>query len=248
MRNLVKPNSMTPHLIDTTERSDALVVRHRDLQSTHDPGSYVLVVDDESVVRDFLRGCLEESGYVVKQAASAAEALEMMVAKPASVVLVDITMPGQDGLWLAERLHAHWPQTAIIMAAAVDDLQSVHLNPKIGAAAYITKPIAHAELLQIVRRVSAPPSDGGSLSEDSAPSSQELKTPHRTHQTKIEIEAEYTLEYPVRCSACGERITTVKAVRLLRTYVNFTSTLPRRGRVIACPHCLAVIPAELTNF
>jgi len=237
---------MTHHVNDTPALDDELVVRHRDVQSTHDPGSYVLVVDDESAVRDFLTGCLEESGYVVKQAASAAEALEMMVAKPASVVLVDIRTPDQDGLWLAERLHAHWPQTAIIMATAVDDLQSVRENREIGAAAYITKPIAHAELLQIVRRVSAPPSDGGSLSEDSAPSSQELQTPHRTHETKIE--AEYTLEYPVRCSACGERITTVKAVRLLRTYVNFTSTLPRRGRVIACPHCLAVIPAELTNF
>ena len=62
------------------------------------------------------------------------------------------------------------------------------------------------------------------------------------------FEAEYTLECPVRCPVCGERITTVRAVRLLRLTVNFTSTLPRRGRVIACPQCLAVIPAELTNF
>jgi DNA-directed RNA polymerase subunit RPC12/RpoP len=62
------------------------------------------------------------------------------------------------------------------------------------------------------------------------------------------IEAEYTLECPVRCPACGEKLTTVKAVRLIRGQVNFTSTLPRRGRVIACPHCLAIIPAELSNF
>lgn len=62
------------------------------------------------------------------------------------------------------------------------------------------------------------------------------------------IEAEYTLETPVRCPACGERITTLKAVRLVRAQVNFTSTLPRRGRVIACPNCLAIVPAELTNF
>ena len=61
-------------------------------------------------------------------------------------------------------------------------------------------------------------------------------------------EAEYTLESPVRCPACGERMTSIKAVRLIRAQVNFTSTLPRRGRVMVCPHCLAVIPAELTNF
>src|SRR5436305_2113668 len=62
------------------------------------------------------------------------------------------------------------------------------------------------------------------------------------------FEAEYALESPVRCPACGERITTVRAVRLLRAKVNFTSTLPRRGRVITCPQCLAIVPGELTNF
>ena len=61
-------------------------------------------------------------------------------------------------------------------------------------------------------------------------------------------EAEYALETPVRCPACGELVTSLKAVRLIRTRVNFTSTLPRRGRVVACPHCLAILPAELTNF
>jgi DNA-directed RNA polymerase subunit RPC12/RpoP len=61
-------------------------------------------------------------------------------------------------------------------------------------------------------------------------------------------EAEYLLESPVKCPSCGERMTTVNAVRLLRSQVNFTSTLPRRGRVVTCPHCFSVIPAELTNL
>jgi hypothetical protein len=63
-----------------------------------------------------------------------------------------------------------------------------------------------------------------------------------------EAEAEYTLESPARCPACGERTASLKAFRLIRAQVNFTSTLPRRGRILACPHCLAVIPGELTNF
>jgi predicted RNA-binding Zn-ribbon protein involved in translation (DUF1610 family) len=62
------------------------------------------------------------------------------------------------------------------------------------------------------------------------------------------IEAEYALEWPVRCPSCGETISRLKAVRLLRTQVNFTSTLPRRGRVVVCPNCYVVLPAELTNF
>lgn len=63
-----------------------------------------------------------------------------------------------------------------------------------------------------------------------------------------QFEAEYSLEHPVRCHACGEMLTTLKAIRLLRTEVNFTSTLPRRGRVMVCPRCLVLVPAELSNL
>jgi hypothetical protein len=63
-----------------------------------------------------------------------------------------------------------------------------------------------------------------------------------------EAEAEYTLEYPVKCPWCNADLEILKVVRLLRTRVNFTSTLPRRGRVIACPHCQKVISAELAGF
>ena len=74
------------------------------------------MVDDESVVRRFLTRCLESWRYTVQQAASAVEALDMMEANPASVVLCDIRMPGHDGLWLVERLRAQWPTTPVIMA------------------------------------------------------------------------------------------------------------------------------------
>ena len=62
------------------------------------------------------------------------------------------------------------------------------------------------------------------------------------------FDAVYRLESPVRCPHCGDTISMLKAVRLLRDQVNFTSTLPRRGRVVACPSCQAVLPAELTNL
>jgi hypothetical protein len=62
------------------------------------------------------------------------------------------------------------------------------------------------------------------------------------------IEATYTLEAPVKCPSCHTHVSALKAVRLLRSHVNFTSTLPRRGRVLICPECHAIVPAELTNF
>ena len=61
-------------------------------------------------------------------------------------------------------------------------------------------------------------------------------------------EAEYTLEYPARCPHCAAESEVLRVVRLLRTRVNFTSTLPRRGRVISCPECTTIIAAELVGF
>jgi len=234
---------MTPHSVDGIAPDETVHEGRGDGPQPRDASSYVLVVDDEPVVRQFVTRCLTSWGYIVKQAGNAAEALEIMVAQPASVVLCDIKMPGQDGVWLAERLRAQWPQTSVVMASALDDLQTVGQCREVGAVDYITKPIRAEQLHQVLRRLTASPTEGSVPPEPAKSPSADLQTPRET-----KIEAEYTLESPVKCPACGERITTLLAVRLVRAQVNFTSTLPRRGRVIACPHCLAVIPAELTNF
>jgi len=59
-------------------------------------------------------------------------------------------------------------------------------------------------------------------------------------------EAEYALEYPAVCPHCGCDVQILRVVRLLRTRVNFVSTLPRRGRVLICPQCRTILSAELT--
>ncbi len=220
-------------LLEPTQRQPG------ELQPPHDPASYVLVVDDESAFRDLLARYLEGWGYVTKKAGSAAEALELMIDKPASLVLCDVKMPGQDGLWLADRLHVHWLHTPVVMVTAIDDLETIRESRDSGVVDYVTKPINAEQLRNIVRRAATTATAGIAPAESTSPSPplQESK-----------IDAEYTLETPVRCPACGERIASLKAVRLIRATVTFTSTLPRRGRVVACPHCLAVIPAELTNF
>lgn len=124
------------------------------------------------------------------------------------------------------------------MVTALDDVETVRQSREVGAAEYVTKPIAQEQLLQGLGRATSPETE-----ERPAPApSLELQSQHER------IEAEYTLEFPVRCPVCGESIRSVKAVRLLRAHVNFTSRLPRRGRILACSHCLAMIPAELTNF
>ncbi len=58
----------------------------------------------------------------------------------------------------------------------------------------------------------------------------------------------YTLELPARCPNCREPIRSVRVLRMTRTQVAFTSTLPRGGRVIVCPECERIISIELTTF
>jgi len=100
----------------------------------------VLIVDDEAPIRTLLRRWLAGWGYGVRDVGSAAEALAVMTADPADIVLCDINMPEHDGLWLAEQVHAQWPATAVIMSTARDDSETVRTSRKVGAIAYVIKP------------------------------------------------------------------------------------------------------------
>lgn len=241
-----------PHLVDESARADMNADQSRSATDRYD----VLVVDDEAVVRDFLQRCLETAGYRVKQATSADEALAFMTETPTAAVLCDIMMPGHDGLWLAQRIRAKWPRAAIIMATAVDDHETVRQSSALGAVDYLTKPIAAEHLLQVVGRALRARNERkrSGTNQNIAPAGGTLFEPAPIDVVETEdsleggIEAEYTLEHAVRCSSCREKITTLKAVRVMRSRVNFTSTLPRRGRLVVCPKCLAIMPVELGNF
>jgi DNA-directed RNA polymerase subunit RPC12/RpoP len=63
--------------------------------------------------------------------------------------------------------------------------------------------------------------------------------------TEWQHTASYTLDQPVRCPHCGERISALHVVGLTRSQVAFTSTLPRKGRVIVCPECERLLTAQL---
>lgn len=68
--------------------------------------------------------------------------------------------------------------------------------------------------------------------------------PIRTDED-LEVEAHYALESAVRCSHCDQMLRSVYVVRLLRTKVNFTSSLSRRGYAVVCPTCRNFLPATI---
>lgn len=115
----------------------------------------VLVVDDEAPARELLRRWLEAWGYTVTQASNATDALDSMLAEPASIILCDIQMPGHDGFWLIERVRPKWPQTVIIMATGVDDLDIVMKSRRAGAVDYVLKPFGRELLRQALNRAHA---------------------------------------------------------------------------------------------
>ena len=73
----------------------------------------------------------------------------------------------------------------------------------------------------------------------------ELTEPAATYREDTPVEAEFTLESPAVCPACRETISAVHILRLLRTRVNFVSTLPRRGQVFVCSKCKTILSGSL---
>jgi DNA-binding NtrC family response regulator len=116
--------------------------------------AYVLVVDDEQAIRTLLTRWLSGWGYEAKQAGNADEAIEIMAAEPADIMLCDVMMPVHDGIWLAEQVRGRWPQTAVIMASSAQDMETVMRMRKQGAVDYVIKPFGREMLRQALQRAS----------------------------------------------------------------------------------------------
>lgn len=112
----------------------------------------ILVVDDEFSVRDSLLSWFEKDGYEVTAAENASEALRSLESGRYQVALLDIRMPGMDGMALLERLREIDPELAVIIMTAFASVETAVRALKEGAFDYVTKPIDPDELSHLVRR------------------------------------------------------------------------------------------------
>ncbi len=112
----------------------------------------ILIVDDEYSVRDSLHHWFRKDGFEVLAAASAAEALQCLRDRTVDIALVDIRMPGMDGLELLEHIRRIDEHIAAIVITAFGSVQSAVRALKEGAFDYVTKPIDPDELSHLVRR------------------------------------------------------------------------------------------------
>lgn len=117
----------------------------------------ILIVDDHEVVRRGLKQILadEFKPSKVGEASNATEALEMAQRETWDVVLLDITMPGRNGLEALDDFHRQHPKTAVLVLSASPEEDYALRALKLGAAGYLTKQSASDELLAAVRKALA---------------------------------------------------------------------------------------------
>ena len=122
--------------------------------------SHILLVDDDALLRRSLTFNLERAGYQVSSAASAEEALEHARHAPPSLVLLDIGLPGMDGLDALRQIGANTGSPVIFLTARRRELDEV-LGLELGADDYVTKPfdldVLLARIKAVIRRSQAAP-------------------------------------------------------------------------------------------
>lgn len=102
----------------------------------------LLVVDDEEEICDFLQCFFEERNFKVQTALSGEEALEKVEKDTPDVCLLDIKMPGLDGLQVLKEIKRKFPRVKVIMVSAIETTEKIEEAVRIGADNYITKPLS----------------------------------------------------------------------------------------------------------
>ena len=114
--------------------------------------SVIHVIDDEPVIHDILGQLLSSEGYEVEISSSGEEALEKHSSQAFDVILLDLLMPGLDGIQVLKGIKKIDPQAVIIIITAYASVESAIAAMKIGAYDYIQKPFKHEELLLTIKR------------------------------------------------------------------------------------------------
>src|SRR5262245_527466 len=110
----------------------------------------VLVVDDEAPVREVLGDYFVDRGYEVFSVRDGQEALAVFARERPDVVLLDVRMPGLDGLQVLRRLRETDPHVAVIMVTANEDVALAREMLSIGAFDYVAKPFDFEHLHRMV--------------------------------------------------------------------------------------------------
>ena len=123
------------------------------------PSPTILVVDDEQRLRDLVRGYLEHEGFDVLAAADGFAALDLARQHAPDVVVLDLMLPGLDGLEVCRRLRTFSDAYVIMLTAKAEEIDRI-VGLEVGADDYLTKPFSPRELIARVRAMLRRPRPG----------------------------------------------------------------------------------------
>jgi two-component system response regulator PilR (NtrC family) len=115
----------------------------------------ILVIDDEEIMREILETLLTREGYEVRLAANAAAGLELARSMPFDVAIVDVMMPGMDGISALDEIKKIDDDLPVLMITAYASVENAIAAMKRGAFDYITKPFKNDEVLVVLRNALA---------------------------------------------------------------------------------------------
>lgn len=114
----------------------------------------ILIVDDLAFIKMVLRDILEKAGFrVVGEASNGEEAIRLYEEKKPDVVLMDITMPGMDGLTALKRIRALDPEARIIICSALGQQRLIVQAIQLGAKDFIVKPAQPQRVISALKKV-----------------------------------------------------------------------------------------------
>lgn len=108
----------------------------------------ILIVDDDPNTLEILRRWLNREGYATVSADNGPSCLQALAKEAVDVIVLDVMMPGMDGLQVCERLRASeaWRGIPVVLLTAKDDLETRSRGMMLGVSEYLTKPVNKLEL------------------------------------------------------------------------------------------------------
>ncbi len=124
----------------------------KSIEGMIDQQETLLIVDDEATIRNLLRKTLSREGYRCEEAATAETALDVLATSPVALAILDIKMPGKSGIELLPEIKSGYPDTAVIMATVVTNINVAIQCLKQGADDYFCKPFNLEEVSLAVQK------------------------------------------------------------------------------------------------
>ncbi len=131
--------------------SDTAVISRSLLNGTPGLAGTVLIIDDEAEIRESLQTLLEMEGFAVETADTGETGLQRLGEQPFDLILLDLALPGRDGMDILAEIHAHEPRLPVIMITAYGTVENAVRAMQSGAANFVQKPWDNEKLLADVR-------------------------------------------------------------------------------------------------